>query len=325
MDVGIPDDPSPLKQVFAVGGCILAIKEKGIYAIKLADDIDPGRTNPEVPNAQQRLLAYGTDSLFVRQTLLTAKRLLSPSYLATSVDHDAALGLAFEFLKHLAAMQDMASAFVSAESAAKLLDHRSIDGSVMLPSIGDVRTRCESFIQRADRSMKSLFGTVKLFYAEPGAKRPWGREGDWFKSLAKLTKRRYGPDDQFSKFVDAILPFLQSVRNARTCVEHPNATQRMLTTDFAVNPQMQIVAPSIEIEHSEIRLPATQISLYMHDAITKLGAVFEKMIAFMCASHAKKDSLLPVQIALLPEDWQASQHVRYSWGLYDGERVIPAG
>jgi len=99
----------------------------------------------------------------------------------------------------------------------------------------------------------------------------------------------------------------------------------MLTTDFAVNPQMHIVAPSIEIEHSEIRLPATQISLYMHDAITKLGAVFEKMIAFMCASHAKKDSLLPVQIALLPEDWQASQHVRYSWGLYDGERVIPAG
>ena len=67
MDVGIPDDPSPLKQVFAVGGCILAIKEKGIYAIKLADDIDPGRTNPEVPNAQQRLLAYGADSLS-RQT-----------------------------------------------------------------------------------------------------------------------------------------------------------------------------------------------------------------------------------------------------------------
>jgi hypothetical protein len=324
MDIGIPDDPSPARQAFAVGGSFLVIKERGIYAIKLADEIDPGRTNPEVPNAQQRLLAYGTDSILVRQTLLTAKRLLNPTYLATSVDHDAALVAAFEFLKHLAAMQDMASAFVSAENAAKLLDHRSTDGSVVLPSVGDVRTPCAAFIQKADHSLKPLFGVVKQFYARNGAEH-W-EKGDWLESLATLVKRRYGSGDEFYKFVDAvILPVLRFVRNARNSVEHPNAAQRMIASDFALSSQLHIVPPSIEIVHPKTPQPAMPISGYMSDAIKSLGAIFELLITFLCERHIKQDSPLPFQIVELPEDWQASQYVRWSWGLYDGERVIPAG
>jgi hypothetical protein len=72
-------------------------------------------------------------------------------------------------------MRDTASAFVSAENAAKMVDRQSIDGSVVLPSVGDVNARCTSFIQKADHSLKSLFGIVKLFYAEHRAKPP-GKE-----------------------------------------------------------------------------------------------------------------------------------------------------
>jgi hypothetical protein len=46
---------------------LLAIKEKGIYAIQLAGEIDPDRTNLGVPNVQRQLLKYGTNSILVRK------------------------------------------------------------------------------------------------------------------------------------------------------------------------------------------------------------------------------------------------------------------
>jgi hypothetical protein len=88
---------------------------------------------------------------------------------------------------------------------------------------------------------------------------------------------------------------------------------------------MQIVPPSIEISHPKTSQPAMRVSVFMNQLIEQLGRIFELMIVFMCARHPKPNSTLPFQVVQLPEDWQAAQHVRYSWGLYDGERVIPAG
>ena len=36
-------------------------KERGIYAMQLADQIDPDRTNAALPDTQQRILRIGTD------------------------------------------------------------------------------------------------------------------------------------------------------------------------------------------------------------------------------------------------------------------------
>src|SRR5271170_7131131 len=43
-----------------------------IYRVQLADEIDPERTNIAVPNTHQKVLSYGTDFAYVRQTLMTA-------------------------------------------------------------------------------------------------------------------------------------------------------------------------------------------------------------------------------------------------------------
>jgi hypothetical protein len=83
MDVGAADDTGAIKEVFGIGGVLHIIKERGIYICKLADEIDPARTNPNIPNVQQRVLTYGTDSVLVRQTLLTAKKLLTLSIFPT--------------------------------------------------------------------------------------------------------------------------------------------------------------------------------------------------------------------------------------------------
>jgi hypothetical protein len=77
MDIGMPNDPGPIKLVFAAGGTFLAIKEKGIYAIKLADEIDPGRTNPDIPNAYSTY--WPTAPIhFCRRTSITSQNQAFP-------------------------------------------------------------------------------------------------------------------------------------------------------------------------------------------------------------------------------------------------------
>jgi hypothetical protein len=317
MSVGTAGDTSAIKEVIPIGGTLHIVKEKGIYACKLADQIDPERSNPNIPNVQQRVLAYGTESNLVRQTLLTAKKLFNPSYLSSSFDHEAALVLAFEALKDLAAMQDIVITFIEIESSTKLEDRRQKDGSVVLPSIGDVSARCKSFIQKSDHALQSLLGIVKLFYGKDAVR--------WFESFAKSVASRYGVEDPFTKFMRDALPFLQFVRNARNSIEHPKKTERMVTTDYVLNSEMQIVPPSIQIIHPRTPQPAMQISVFMTQLIEQSAAVFELMLAQMCDRHVQSVAGIQFQVIELPEEWQRAHNVRYSYGLYDGDRVIPAG
>src|SRR5690349_18669276 len=56
---------------------MLWVKSNAIYEIMLADQIDPGRTNPSIPHAQQRLLDVGAEDEMVQRILLTAKVLFN--------------------------------------------------------------------------------------------------------------------------------------------------------------------------------------------------------------------------------------------------------
>lgn len=318
MQVGTADDASAIKEAFTIGGVLHIIKEKGIYVCKLADQIDPARTNPNIPNVQQRVLTYGTDSPLVRQTLLTAKKLFNPSYLPEAIDCDKALLLTLQSLHDLASMQDIAMVFTTARDKAVLEDRRNKDGSVVLPRVGDVNALCKSFIQKADHALQSALGIVKLFYGPAAGK-------GWFESLKEITETRYGVDDPFARFMKDALPFLKLVRNARNCVEHPKPGEQIIVNDFELNNKMQIVPPLIEIIHPKTPQPEMHISQFGSQVIEQISNIFEMLIAFLCDRHVRTDLGLQFQVINLPEEWQAAQHVRYSYGLYDGERVIPAG
>ncbi len=183
-----------VKGMLPIGGVMHIIKERGIYAVKLADAIDPQRTNPEIPNTQQRVLAYGSDSKLVGRTLLTARTMFNKNYLPESFDHDRALAIAFEALKELIGMGEVARDYVAAEKAASdlFMSQRQTRVSLVVPSIGDVESRCKNFIQKADHVCGALYGITGLFYKVPV-------KGCNF--LAELCRGNYGKDDPFTRFL----------------------------------------------------------------------------------------------------------------------------
>src|SRR5262245_2861176 len=174
MDIGTPDDQSAVTGMFPIGDDLYVVKERGIYEVKLADRIDPNRTNIAIPNTQQRVLNYGSDAPLVGRTLLTAKELFNPTYLPKNLNLAEALHLSFEALKDLAAMLDAAGALQQDQLAATRAIERNLQkgGAVALPAVGNIAARCKDFVQKADHSLQSMLSMVRIFYGKD-AGRQW--------------------------------------------------------------------------------------------------------------------------------------------------------
>jgi hypothetical protein len=313
MEIGTSDDQSAITTIFPIGDDLYIVKERGIYEVKLADRIDPNRTNIAIPNTQQRVLNYGSDAPVVGRTLLTAKELFNPTYLPKNLDLTEALRLCFESLKDLAAMLDVAAALEQDRLAAtRAVEHNlQKGGAVALPAVGKIAARCKDFVQKADHSLQSLLGIVRVFYGNHA-----GRQR--FEGFTKLVSERYGESDPFSQFLVGVLPFLKFIRNARNCVEHPKDSQKIVARDFFPQADGTILPPTIEIIHPHASMRATPVSEFMSRVQEDLIVIVEQTIAFMCSKHLRPPmAAFPVQIVEWPEENRWQKHVRYSYGLYD--------
>jgi hypothetical protein len=319
MNVGSPDDLSPITAMIVIGKKMHVVKAGSIYEVRLADDIDPGRTNPSVPNTQQKVLSIGSDAEVVGRILLTANALFKKNYLP-NVDCVEALRLSFEALKDVVAMAEISETLKHDEqgSIANLRDNRKADGSVLLPSIKNLPQRCGEFVQKADHSLGKLYSIVQLFY--PRARKPY------FEGFSETLIALYGPTDPFAQAVQNAVPFLKFVRDTRNCIEHPKHHQRIIVKDFSFDPSGRVLAPSIEVVHARSPHDAVNISVFMRDINAAITDVVEAMIAGSCGKHVKGSEGLRFEVVALPDEMRREKFVRYSYGLIDQDgRIIPSG
>ena len=167
------------------------------------------------------------------------------------------------------------------------------DGALFLPSLGDVRGRCESFIHKADHAFFALSDIVKLFYPDIGA--------GLFDRLASLAAERYGEESQFTRFVKRVAPFLKCIRQTRNCVQHPKDGQLINVQDFILSADGRIVPPSIEVIHKEASLPAMAVLEFMKQVSADLAKVFEGMIASLCAQNIRAFVGFPITVLSCPQ------------------------
>ena len=318
MSVGTPDDQTRITEMIGLERTLYIVKEGGIYATQLADNIDPQRTNPNVPNVQQKVLSIGSSSILVGKTLLTAKELFNPTFLPQKFDKDAGLNFALAALKDLAAMNEIAERLEQAQANAEVQDYRTRDRSVLLPSAGNVASELKTFAQKADHVLQSLLGIIKLFYGAEIGKR-------WFESVAEMAVQQYGANDEFTKLLQEALPVLKFIRNMRNCVEHKKPGQDAIATDFTLSPTLELVPPTVEIIHPETSQPRMQASAFMRDVTDQLADIFEIMLAFLCGKNAQPFAGFTIGVIVLPPEQRRTPQVRYSYGTNIGGQISPIG
>ena len=319
LEVTTPDDDSPITGMLTFGNGLYAVKEKGIYEIKLADQIDPERTNIHVPNTIQRVLPYGSAEPWVGSVLLTGHELLKKEVLNNDIDVDRAMLLVLEIAQNIASAKDVLEAFSDSQRTEvekydlKVGENRS----VVLPSVNGIKNKCKEFFQKSDHALDSLFKIAKLFIPNVG-------KGGW-ESLQKEVSNEAEKIDNFLEVLESMLPFLRFVRNTRNCVEHPRADQRIVTTDFSINPENQLLPPSIEVVHSKTPQEQVPIVELMSQVVNSIVDIVEVMLAFLCNRKIKPITGFPVSVHMFPEDQRRTSSVKYGYGIATENNIIRFG
>ena len=228
------------------------------------------------------------------------------------------MALALAALKDLAAIKEALEPIEAAEQKAQVTDYRQRDRSVLLPSIGNIDPQIKTFAQKSDHVLQSILGLAKLFYGEDVGKK-------WFESLLKVAVEKYGEESSFVQFLRDVMPALKFIRNFRNCVEHPKPNQRVVSHDFSLSANLELVPPSIEVIHPETGQPRIGATLFMREHLDQLTNIFELFLAFLCGVNAQPFSGIPIGIMQLPSDKRRTPHVQYSYATNFGGQATPIG
>src|SRR5260221_4275598 len=185
------DADGPITELISLGDALLVVKARSIYAVKLADQIDPERINSAVPNTHQMVLRIGADDSTVARTLLTAHTLFKKSFLGNSFDEVTALASVFDLVKDFAAMTEMQGHLEDAESEIAKR-YETAANVTELPALGDCKARLDGFAQQAGHIVTSLEAITKHFYGDVITSK-------WIDSLVKVLTETRGTEDGFTK------------------------------------------------------------------------------------------------------------------------------
>jgi hypothetical protein len=289
------------------------IKQHSIYEIKLADEIDPERTNINVPNTQQKVLHYGSENEFVGRTLLTANELLKESYLTEEIDTEQLLNLIFGAVKELAHMLDSITALRAELDAANksVQDNRHSDRSVGLPAMKNLQAKFKDFIQRADDALESLFAVIKNVYKD-------FQKGGW-EEFGELVEQKYGQDDPFSRLLQDNTRFLRFVRRTRNATVHPVKHQRVIVRDFSFGANNTITPPTVEVIVPHTPQPAMLLLDFMTQIFDGIVVTIELVIANICERHIRNIGNLRPHVVERSHRQGEFKHVRFGYDLFKVE------
>jgi len=319
LEIKTPDDDSAITGMISFGDNLLVVKEKGIYAIKLADQIDPERKNINTPNTIQKILLYGSSEPWVGAVLLTGNELLKKNILNEGIDTEHAMSLVIEIAKNISSAIELSEAF--SDSLSRELEKHDLevkkDHSVMLPSMQGIMNKCKEFLQKSDHALDSLFKVVKVFFPNVG-------KGGW-ESLKNEIDKENPIVDNFGEVLSQMLPFLQFVRNARNCVEHPRDEHKIIAADFSIDVDSNLLPPSIEIAHPNTPQPSVPVVDFMRQITISMVDIVELMLAFLCNRHIRTIQGFPVHVHEFPKAQRRTKNVKYGYGIATEKSIIPFG
>jgi hypothetical protein len=304
-DLDNPDDGTAIKETLSLKDRLLLVTEKCTYEVKLADQIDPNRTNPNLPhNVRRKVLDYGIGSEPLCRILLQAKALFREGFLP--IDVGTAMNLAVSALEQFAAPDRVAKDFESIELAAteRFAQTKQQARSVGLPSVAHIDSHCKTFAQRAHHFGKATLLIVRLFY--PSASN-WGK-------LHDIVKAKYGEDDQFSQLITALRPTLHLVLDMRDGLEHE--LDGVTIRDFSMEADGTIAPPTIELKIRKSKLARCSVSSLMEETTKLLLTCLEMTIVHMSAKFAQPVAGLGIEVVELPADDQKARHVRFGYGAH---------
>ncbi|MEY9781671.1 hypothetical protein [Sinorhizobium fredii] len=319
MTVGDDSDGAMVSMV-TIDGRLFAIKEGAVYAISLADDIDPQRTREDIPNTVQKIFNVGSKSELVQRLLLTAAELFRKDRLQEHVNYEAALSVVLEIMRDVVAATEIFEEFEAALKQVRAKTLTAKQRGLSLPSVPGLPSQVKSFVQKMDHAIQSVFNLACVFYGEATLR----KSGKWLDGLTNHLEAPQDAKGEFLPFSKELADLGKLIRNVRHCIEHPKPKQQLRITDFSLNVNAQLVEPTIAVIHDTTPLDTAPIQEFMRFFLEQVVVGAEMLMVFLASHHIAPVGGFPVGVGEIPLT-QRRLGVRYGYLINMGGQVARLG
>lgn len=306
-DIGTNEDGAIVDSV-VIGNRLIIIKERSIYEILMADNVDPERTNFNMPPTIHKLISkQGVESEIVSRIFLEAKTIFKPEYYDKKLDVDGILTLTLDLLNEVIILNEEIQNYLTIEtnSISEFERNKDKPHSFSIPAIGDIETRLKTIFQKADHFEQILMNIITIFYQNDGLTKQ-----SHFPKFYEILKAKYGEEDHFCKFVSSILEFMQLVRELRNGLDHRLGTIKV--TDFELKADGFLSLPVLDFDHKGFKLNREPVSIFLGVLVEKLLFIFENTIAYLAGKAAVPNNM-NYQIRQIPDEIRRNKFVKYAF------------
>lgn len=306
MRIGDDEDKSPIKDFLSTENALFTIKEKGVYKVQLADDIDPKRTNPHIPNVSQKVLPAGDTNEVVGRVLLTAKCLFDEKNSTVKPFVGSLLEQSIELTRHILELnemiEDLKRIIIEKGTEFEKREHKS--NAYTLPSIPSLDKDIHNILVKADKAKDSIYSLYRLYFLPTSAK-------------PELNKYDPAIRDKLSEQPEILegwcetKTILNLIRNIRNASEHRKEGQQVKLKDFEMQSDGSVMSPTIEIEHKDTPIKPTgvlEFLNYIKDLV--LNHAEGSIVTIKCATLLDKNPLKE-SVGYAPPESRKHQFIRY--------------
>ncbi|MFC4234622.1 hypothetical protein ACFOY8_05230 [Thalassospira xianhensis] len=320
LKVGGKEDNSSIREFVSTSSALYTITELAVYAVRLADDIDPERSNPNIPNLSQKVVPAGYGDEVVGRVILTAKSLFDEKNATVGRQIGGYFEATIELANHILELRGMIGSLrqeISAKEQGFVEEQQQIH-SYTIPSVTDLKTKIHNILVKVDKSKDATLKLYQEVFLPDRSSRPTLEEYDQvFREIPNM------PTEYISAWEEN-RNFWSLVRNIRNCSEHPKKGYQILISDFQMHSNGEVTSPLIEVEHSKTPfglLPVVEFVQFLEDmtlGYAELSHVFIKSVELLDKKTFNE------RVSEVPEQNRRHPYVRFYRTIEIGgtERIL---
>ncbi|MGC1302524.1 MAG: hypothetical protein WA840_09125 [Caulobacteraceae bacterium] len=290
---------------------IYFICEHGLTSAQMADQIDPERINPAMPQVVQRPeLAYGATTPFMQRTVCVAVELFNQAHLPELVVRDDGLAKALDAAHALAEVQDAITALAESEAETRRRIEAGEQQRHVVPKTQNLKGRMEGCISSLRQVALHCQELALMFHPRQN------RNDRFTPHLRAALKVQLAADDPLWPHVEWCFSQIERLFNYRNAMIHAEDDKRLVLMDYELQADGVLVAPTIEVLHPATPLPRMDVGQFLNDALESVSLVFETYVVGFCDRNARAVPGFRFMVAESEQDRRTG--TRYYW---HGERL----
>jgi hypothetical protein len=227
-------------------------------------------------------LMYGASAPFMQRTLCVAAALFDQTYLPSHVSKDDAFALALEAARALAEVEDTIIALDVNEVETRGQLASGEHKRHVVPKTPNLKGRVGGAIGHLREVALLAQGLADLFYPRPRPNIPFSGH------LQDALRNQLSAGDPLRPHIEWCLEQIDRFFSYRNALIHPGKDQQFILRDYEIQPDGNLLAPTIEVLHPKNPLPRMDIGQFLKDAREATSFTFECFVVGFCDRNVRQ-------------------------------------